>query len=157
MRESVNHAKLKGSGIAILILISFAFVFSVFIWKINNNGTRRVVLFESKANPSELSYEVRFLRNSLTGDDIKQYVDEILLGPISPQARLLFPLGTNVRSCFVSGKILYLDLSEEALQITSGEASNTVFALKILKKNLFTNFKNIDIINLFIMGKKVEA
>jgi hypothetical protein len=50
-----------------------------------------------------------------------------------------------------------LDLSEEALQITSGEASNTVFALKILKKNLFTNFKNIDIINLFIMGKKVEA
>jgi len=52
---------------------------------------------------------------------------------------------------------LYLDLSEDALQIFPTEASDSVTAIKILKKNLFTNFKNIDIINVFIMGKRVEA
>jgi hypothetical protein len=53
--------------------------------------------------------------------------------------------------------VLYLDLSEEALQIFPSEVSNTAEAVKILKKNLFTNFKNVDIINVFIMGNRVEA
>lgn len=150
-------AKPKSSGISILFLILLSFVVSLFLWKIDNTGTRRVIVFESKANPKEMSYEVRFLRKPLNKDAVSQYVEELLLGPLSPQGRLLFPLGTEIRSCFVDGNVLYLDLSGEALQIFPSETTATVDAIKILKKNLFTNFKNIDIINVFIMGNRVEA
>lgn len=150
-------AKPKSSGISIIFLILLSFVVSLFLWKIDNKGTRRVIVFESKADPEEMSYEVRFLHKPLNKDAVSQYVEELLLGPLSPQGRMLFPLGTEVRSCFVDGNVLYLDLSEEALQIFPGETTASVDAIKILKKNLFTNFKNIDIINVFIMGNRVEA
>ena len=147
----------KSSGIAVIFMILLSFAVSLFLWKIDNKGIRRVFVFESKANSEELSYEVRFLRKPVNKDAVSQYVDELLLGPVSPQGRLLFPLGTKVRSCFVDENVLYLDLSEDALQIFPTEASNAVDAVKILKKNLFTNFKNVDIINVFIMGNRVEA
>ncbi len=150
-------AKPKSSGIAIIFMLLLSFAVSFFLWKIDNKGTRRVLVFESKTNPKELSYEVRFLKKPLNKDAVSQYVDELLLGPISPQGRLLFPLGTKVNLCFIDGKVLYLDLSEDALQIFPSEVSNTADAVKILKKNLFTNFKNVDIINVFIMGNRVEA
>jgi len=150
-------AKPKSSGIAIIFMLLLSFAVSFFLWKIDNKGTRRVLVFESKTNPKELSYEVRFLKKPLNKDAVSQYVDELLLGPISPQGRLLSPLGTKVNSCFIDGKVLYLDLSEDALQIFPSEVSNTADAVKILKKNLFTNFKNVDIINVFIMGNRVEA
>jgi hypothetical protein len=150
-------AKPKSTGITVVFFVILSFVVSFFLYEINNKGTRRVIVFESKTNPKELSYEVRFLKKPLNKDAVNQYVDELLLGPISPQGRLLFPLGTKVRSCFVEGNVLYLDLSEDALQIFPTEASDSVTAIKILKKNLFTNFKNVDIINVFIMGNRVEA
>lgn len=150
-------AKPKSSGVAVVFMLLLSFAVSLFLWEIDNKGTRRVLVFESKANPKELSYEVRFLKKPLNKDAVNQYVDELLLGPVSPQGRLLFPLGTKINSCFIDGKVLYLDLSEEALQIFPSEVSNTAEAVKILKKNLFTNFKNVDIINVFIMGNRVEA
>lgn len=150
-------AKPKSSGVAVVFMLLLSFAVSLFLWEIDNKGTRRVLVFESKANPKELSYEVRFLKKPLNKDAVNQYVDELLLGPVSPQGRLLFPLETKVNSCFIDGKVLYLDLSEEALQIFPSEVSNTAEAVKILKKNLFTNFKNVDIINVFIMGNRVEA
>ncbi len=157
MIESVSKAKLKGAGFAAIIALIAAFLVSMLFWQIENKGTRRVFLFESKANPRELSYEVRYLRKLPGKNAVQQYVDELLLGPVSPQGRLLFPSETYVRSCFLDGRVLYIDLSEEALQLLPTEASGTVFAIEILKKNLFTNFKNVGIINVFIMGNRVEA
>ncbi len=157
MIMSDGGARPKSSGVAVIFLILLSFAVSLFLWKIDSKGSRRVLVFESKTNPGGLSYEVRFLRKPLNKDAVNQYVDELLLGPVSPQGRLLFPLGTKANSCFIDGNVLYLDLSEEALQIFPSEVSNTAEAVKILKKNLFTNFKNVDIINVFIMGNRVEA
>ena len=68
------------------------------------------------------------------------YVDELLLGSMTPSCRMLFPAGTKANACFVKGNVLYLDLSEEALQIKSNaEVTDFTAAAEILRKNIFTN------------------
>ena len=66
-------AKPKSTGITVVFFVILSFVVSFFLYEINNKGTRRVIVFESKTNPKELSYEVRFLKKPLNKDAVKIY------------------------------------------------------------------------------------
>jgi hypothetical protein len=84
---------------------------------------------------------------------LRQYVEETLLGPISPEADPLFPRETRLRSLLFRDGILYADLSlSAALPYSPG--SDAFRGLYVLYKGLRRNFGFLRDARLFIDGKE---
>ena len=61
------------------------------------------------------SVEERFLRRSSSREvDITRYVEEALLGPVSPNSLPLFPQETRLLSLLYRDGVVYVNLSEDA-------------------------------------------
>jgi hypothetical protein len=98
--------------------------------------------------------EVRFLPRESAQGDVRLFVDELLLGPLTARYRILFSQGTRVLSCIQNGNTLYLDLSGEAM-FNIDPAPPVRNAVDILEKNIKKNFSSIKIVEVFIDGKRV--
>lgn len=135
----------------IFCLIVIVFIFSSTIFSIKKTGTRHTFVFPSADNGKYI-IEARNLVKINTEDDVKTYVDEILLGSTQERTKLLFSSGTRVISCFRRGKILYLNLSSDLLHMGDGVVEIKE-GIELLKKNVRINFKGIDAVEVFIDGK----
>ena len=129
------------------------FLISLTLFFLQGYGHRNVFLFES-LDEEGLFAENRYYPRNKYIDDVELYVSELLLGPIGERYKLIFPRGTKVKTCFVQNKVLYVDLSTEALFPNERVSTNREGA-EIFKKNIFRNFRNIDIINIYIDGRKI--
>ena len=84
------------------------------------------------------------------------YVSELLLGPMDPGYIPLYNHGGHLSRCFMRGKDAYIDLSAEAL-LPGIAVLPTDAASEVFKKNVFTNFRNLDKIYLYIDGIEVYS
>ena len=141
-----------GTKVVFFSLVMIFFI-SLTLFFLQGYGHRKVFLFES-LDEEGLFAENRYYPRNKYIDDVELYVSELLLGPIGERYKLLFPRGTKVKTCFVQNKVLYVDLSTEALFPNERVSSNREGA-EIFKKNIFRNFRNIDIINIYIDGRKI--
>jgi len=67
------------------------------------------------------SVEERFLRRSSSREvDITRYVEEALLGPVSPNSLPLFPQETRLLSLLYRDGVVYVNLSEDAALPVAG-------------------------------------
>jgi hypothetical protein len=84
-------------------------------------------------------------------DDIRHYVEEALLGPVSVDSAPLFPRGTRLMSLLCRDGVVYADLSQSAaLDVPEGQG---VFAaLEILRGGVKRNFPYVKDVRLFIAG-----
>jgi hypothetical protein len=104
--------------------------------------------------------------------DITRYVEEALLGPVSPNSLLLFPKETRLCSLLYRDGVVYLDLSEDAAlppleSLSWGGAllqsppfqgaslqSGVVFTnMKTLYRGIKRNFPFVRDVRFFIAGK----
>ena len=136
------------SSILFLILLT-----SLIFYFVELKSYRKVFIFQC-IDDDKTHFEVRYLPKVDKEQQIKQYIDDLLLGPINDRYRPLFPAGTKINSCFVRDKKLYIDLSEEAL-LQEGISSETKIAVELLKLNITKNFNGIDDVILFMMGQEV--
>ena len=102
--------------------------------------------------------EDRMLRRS--GDretDIRRYVEETLLGPVSPDSAPLFPRETRLHSFMFRESVVYADLTESAaLPPPDTEGGGDVFRnLLTLNAGLRRNFSHIKDVRIFIGGNEV--
>ena len=141
-----------GTKVVFFSLVIIFFI-SLTLFFLQGYGHRKVFLFES-LDEEGLFAENRYYPRNKYIDDVELYVSELLLGPIGERYKLLFPRGTKVKTCFVQNKVLYVDLSTEALFPNERVSSNREGA-EIFKKNIFRNFRNIDTINIYIDGRKI--
>lgn len=141
-----------GTKVVFFSLVIIFFI-SLTLFFLQGYGHRKVFLFES-LDEEGLFAENRYYPRNKYIDDVELYVSELLLGPIGERYKLLFPRGTKVKTCFVQNKVLYVDLSTEALFPNERVSTNREGA-EIFKKNIFRNFRNIDIINIYIDGRKI--
>ena len=141
-----------GTKVVFFSLVMIFFI-SLTLFFLQGYGHRKVFLFES-LDEEGLFAENRYYPRNKYIDDVELYVSELLLGPIGERYKLLFPRGTKVKTCFVQNKVLYVDLSTEALFPNERVSTNREGA-EIFKKNIFRNFRNIDIINIYIDGRKI--
>ena len=115
---------------------------------------RRTFVFYSDIEGNTV-VEDRMLRRS--GDietDIRRYVDEVLLGPVSPDSAPLFPRETRLESFMYRGGVVYADLTESAALPVSG--SGDVFqGLLTLNEGIRRNFPPVKDVLLFIGGNEV--
>jgi hypothetical protein len=90
--------------------------------------------------------------------EVKRYVEEVLLGPISHGAAGFFPVGT-VQSCIVDGETVFIGLPAQAglAGVTGADGGYTVDsmrALETLRKDIGRNFRQLKNIALFIDGRE---
>ena len=137
-------------SIALLLIL----LFSLAIYFVKNNSKSYVFIFPSADNESYIVERRNLAKDSVQGE-INYFIDELLLGSGVERTKLIFSLGTKVNSCFLRDDILYLDISEDLLNID--ESSYPIEnGINLLKENILKNFSNINKVELFI-GKRFVA
>ena len=99
--------------------------------------------------------EARFL-DTEGRDPLAAYLSEFLLGSSGREHAQPFASKCELSRCFVRGNAAYIEISASDLEKT---VSDPFFSYKcdLFKKNVFTNFKNIDTIYLYFDGVEVYA
>jgi hypothetical protein len=124
------------------------------------DSSRMMMTFYTVADGNDL-IEERIVKN--TGDrgvntQVRLYVNETLLGPLSYEAAGFFPIAM-VQSCMVNGKTAYIGLpSQVALAGVKDDEDrltvDTVRSFDTLKKDIGRNFRSLQNIVLFIDGRE---
>lgn len=134
-----------------LLLIILIFVFSMIFFLLKTKTVCRTFIFPSVQN-EKLIVEKRFLSKNPSQGDINLFVDELLLGSGVERTKLLFTDGTRVKSCFLRNDILYLNLSDDLIQMGNG-VLDIEDGVELLKKNIKKNFPKVKTIQIFVDGK----
>lgn len=130
-----------------------------------------ILLLSVNIGDSKKTYVLMFF-NQKTGKIVKEkrallvpkskeerltiYVEDLLLGPESPNLVSLFTPETTVKTCLLRDKFAYIDLSREALE-TKDDFLGLKDSVNLFKKNVCTNFKNIAKIYMYIDGIEVYS
>ncbi|MDR2245625.1 MAG: GerMN domain-containing protein [Treponema sp.] len=151
----------KGAGIAgffrrkychrliYLLLLAVPAVFEYY----SSDFVKRTFVFYAR-DTDEAEVEERILPAMPTQElALRQYVEETLLGPISPEAEPLFPRETVLRSLIYQDGIVYADLSlAAALPYSPG--TEAFRSLRILHQGIRRDFGFVRDVRLFIEGKE---
>ena len=113
---------------------------------------RQIFYFESY-DSSRICTETRYSEKKDGDEEIRAFVDDLLLGPMTNRFKFLFSPGTRTEFCFSNGKELYVGLSKQALFVDS-ETFNMRKNVSLLRKNIVKNFTNINKIYIYIDGKQ---
>lgn len=151
-KATINMLKSKSLPIFIISLtIIGIFVFSFMGYVISKDGHRRVFIFPSAENGKYI-IEYRNLTKKPHQGDIQLYIEEILLGSTVERTKLLFKPGTKVISCFERKHVLYLNLSNDLLDMGDGVVEIRE-GTELLIKNIKENFSEISEVQIYIDGK----
>jgi hypothetical protein len=112
---------------------------------------RRTFVFYSVTGGS-VAVEDRMLRRAENPEtDLGRYVEEVLLGPVSPDLAPLFPPETGLQSILYRDGVVYVNLSEPAgLPVSKGE--DTFRNFLVLNQGIRRNFSYIKDVRLFVAG-----
>ncbi|MDR2096434.1 MAG: hypothetical protein LBP76_13105 [Treponema sp.] len=127
----------------------------VFAWRQYQNITlvRRTFVFYTALQNNTVVEDRMHPHAETPEDDIKFYIEEALLGPVSPDLAPLFPRETRLCSFMYRDGDVYADLSESAaLPEGNGDVMRSLFTLYAGIKR---NFPSTGAVKLFIMGNKV--
>ena len=133
----------------LLVLIFMAF------WDLANTGlSRRTFVFHSSLE-DYLAVEERLLYRSPDREtDIRRYLEEALLGPVSPGLDPLFPRETRLHSFMYRDAVVYANLGESAALPLSG-SEGVFLSLFTLNEGIRRNFPYVKDVKIFIGGNEV--
>jgi hypothetical protein len=113
---------------------------------------RRTFVFYSITS-GMMTVEDRMLKRSSSRElDIGRYVEEALLGPVSPDLAPLFFGETKLRSLLYRNGVVYVDFSESAA-LPPLEGGEVFRSLSALHAGIRRNFSFVEDVRLFIAGK----
>ena len=92
-------------------------------------------------------------RSSDHETDIRRYIDEVLLGPVSPDLAPLFSKETRLHAFMYRDGVIYADLSETAA--LPEERGDVFRSLLTINEGIRRNFSNVKDVKLFIGGNEV--
>ncbi|MDR3146666.1 MAG: GerMN domain-containing protein [Treponema sp.] len=118
---------------------------------------RRTFVFYSVADWSIIVEDRMFRRSDSREDDMIDYVEEFLLGPVSPDLVPLFPRETRLESFLYRDGVAYVDLSGSAVfptpeQATAGSSQGVFANFETLYRGLRRNFPYLREVRLFVDG-----
>jgi len=117
---------------------------------------RRTFVFYSTLDDSTIVEDRMFHGSSSRETDIRRYVEEVLLGPVSPDASLLFPRETRLVSLLYRDGVVYADFSLiSALPETFPSEEGVFRSFLTLNEGIRRNFSFIKDVKLFIGGNEI--
>lgn len=137
-------------------ILFLGFVFCIlscmfFLYLKNNKYERYLIYFKNKIT-NKINVEMRYLIKPETSEE-EFFVSELFLGAENHD---YYYISQEIRpkSVFIRNKILYVDLPEKILEkMPAGFDFDEFYGLFL--KNIFSNFRNIEKIYIFLDGKKV--
>jgi len=148
--------------LVILVVLAAAALFEFFVLGL----ARRTFIFYA-IDSGNAVVEERMLtsggsrRSSAREIDITRYVEEALLGPISPNSLPLFPKETRLLSLLYRDGVVFADLSEDAalppLEGTPGTDRAVFINMETLYQGIRRNFSFVKDVHFFIAGKAAYA
>jgi hypothetical protein len=113
---------------------------------------RRTFVFYS-IHDGAVTVEDRMLKRSSSRElDIGRYVEEALLGPVSPDLAPLFPRETRLQSLLYRNGVVYANFSESAA-LPPLEGGDVFRNLASLYEGIRRNFSFVKDVRFFIAGK----
>ena len=117
---------------------------------------RRTFVFYSSLGGTTIVEDRMFHGSSSRETDIRRYVEEALLGPVSPDAALLFPRETRLLSLIFREGVVYADFSLNSAFPESFPPEEGVFrSFLTLNEGIRRNFSYIKNVKLFIGGNEI--
>jgi hypothetical protein len=113
---------------------------------------RRTFVFYSINNGMTMVEDRMLKRSSSRELDIARYVEEVLLGPVSPDSAPLFPRETRLRSLLYRDGVVYADLSESAA-LPPPEGGDVFRNVHTLYAGIRRNFSFVRGVRFFIAGQ----
>jgi hypothetical protein len=144
--------------LALLILIS---VFA--LWNYLTLGfVRRTFVFYSVAGWSIIVEDRMIRRSGSREGDMIRYVEEFLMGPVSPDLAPLFPRETRLKSLLYRDDVAYADLSGSAVfptpeQSAADRDAGVMGNFETLYRGIRRNFPYLRGVRLFVDGNIAYA
>jgi hypothetical protein len=116
---------------------------------------RRTFVFYSIDNRKPVVEDRMVRQTGSQENDVRQYVEEALLGPVSLDSTPLFPKGTRLESLLFRDGVVYADLSELAALpavLPFHEGADVFNGLQTLHSGIKRNFSYVKDVRLFING-----
>ena len=135
-------------------IIYLALIFLIALGDFLLSGlVRRTYVFYSYIG-ANIAVEDRMLsRSSSREADIHRYIEEALLGPVSPASVVLFPRETRLTTLMLRDGTVYANLTEDAVLPTPGNW-NVFHSLLTLNQGIRRNFSYVKDVRLFIGGNE---
>ncbi|MDR1444540.1 MAG: GerMN domain-containing protein [Treponema sp.] len=121
---------------------------------------RRTFVFSSVAGWSIIVEDRMLRRSGSREDDMIRYVEEFLLGPVSPDLAPPFPRETRLKSLLYRGGVAYVDLSGAALFPTpeqEAQGAGVFGNFETLYRGILRNFPYLQGVRLFVDGNAAFA
>jgi len=135
--------------IGILAIIAIVEFFSLGL-------ARRTFVFYT-INDGVIAVEDRMLKHSDSREgDISRYVEEALLGPVSPDLLPLVPRGTKLLSLLYRNGVVYANLSADA-SLPPIEGGRTRENFRTFYAGIKRNFSYVKDVHFFIEGTAIYA
>ena len=115
---------------------------------------RRTYVFYNNKDGSITVEERLLLRSEDRELDIRCYLEEALLGPVSPDSAPLFSRETRVFSFMFREGVVYADLTEPAA-LPPPEGGSVFHSLLTLDEGIRRNFSQVKDVRLFIGGNQI--
>jgi hypothetical protein len=114
---------------------------------------RRTFVFYSEMEGKTVVEERMLPKPEDRETDIRRYVSEALLGPVTPGSAPLFPRETRLNAFMYRDEVVYCDLTEPAaLPLEGGDVWRSLLTLN---EGIRRNFPYIKNVKLFIGGNEV--
>jgi hypothetical protein len=137
------------------VLLLFFFISLIAFGVQKGDKVRRVLFFPERFN-GNLNGEVRYLKHQKNFEqNIRYFIDELLLGPSLPHLSRLFPKETKLLSLIVKDNLLFINFSKEMIFLDKTIPPNMDFVLKACISNIDFNFTRIKRICIYINGEYI--
>jgi spore germination protein GerM len=119
---------------------------------------RRTFIFYTLGEDAELVEERMMARSPSREFEIQRYVEDALLGAVSPESSL-FPRGTKLEAILYRDGVVYADLSEAAAlppdEVVPARGGYVFRSLYTLEEGIRRNFAFVKEVKLFVDGNMV--
>jgi hypothetical protein len=117
---------------------------------------RRTLVFYSALEGSIIVEERMQRYSDSVETDIRRYTEEVLLGPVSPDADFLLPRETRLQSLIYRDRVVYADFPETAALFEGMLTEEGLFlGFLTLNEGIRRNFSSVKDVRLFIGGKEI--
>jgi hypothetical protein len=148
LNRAKNIPALSWGIILILVILS-----SVSIYLFNPSKKASYVIFFPGNISTRLSGEKRFLiKNRSSEEEITNFVEELILGPLSINHGRLMPKDTKINSLLLRDETLYIDFNYSFLFSSEPTILSAQEMLDAISQSVFYNFRFIKHLHITVDG-----